>query len=155
MIEETARVVACEDGDVWVETQRKSACGQCVANKGCGTAVIGKALGQKRARVRVRNPQQTPLRVGDEVTIGIEETVLVRGSLAIYLLPLLSFFLFGLLGKALAAQLLLGDGEGMSILFSLFGLLGGFFWARRFARGEDRLQPVILANTTPVVSFYQ
>ncbi len=154
MIEESARVIACQGDEVWVETQRKSACGQCAANKGCGTAVIGKVVGQKRARVRARNPQQTPVQVGDEVTIGIEESVLVRGSLVIYLLPLLSFFLFGLLGKALAEQLLLGGGEGLSILFSLLGLLVGFFWARRFAGGEARLQPVILANTTPTVGLF-
>jgi sigma-E factor negative regulatory protein RseC len=40
MIEETARDVALEDDFAWVETQRKSTCGACVVNKGCGAATL-------------------------------------------------------------------------------------------------------------------
>lgn len=154
MIEETACVVAVDPQGVWVETQRQSACGQCAARKGCGTAVLGKALGKKRSRVQVANPGQTPVRVGDQVLIGIDESALVRGSLAVYLVPLLSLFLFGVLGQALGRQLLMESSEGLSIVFSLLGLLLGFLWARRYARGDRRYQPVILANATSAVSFY-
>ncbi len=154
MIEETAYVVAVDSQGVWVETQRQSACGQCAARKGCGTAVLGKALGKKRNRVLVANPNQAPVQVGDQVLIGIDESALVRGSMAVYLVPLLSFFLFGVLGQTLASRLMPGSGEGLSILFSLLGLLLGFLWARRYARGDQRYQPVILANATPAVSFY-
>jgi len=154
MIEETAYVVAVGPQGVWVETQRQSACGQCAARKGCGTAALSKVLGQKRSRVQVANPDQAPVRVGDEVVIGIDESALVRGSVVIYLVPLLSFFLFGVLGQTLARQLMLGSGEGLSIVFGLLGLLLGFAWARRYARGDRRYQPVILANATPVISFY-
>jgi len=154
MIEETAHVVAVDPQGVWVETQRQSACGQCAARKGCGTAVLGKVLGKKRSRVLVANPGQAPVRVGDQVLIGIDESALVRGSMAVYLVPLLSFFLFGVLGQTLAHQLMMDSGEGLSIISSLLGLLLGFLWARRYARGDQRYQPVILANATPAVSFY-
>jgi len=147
-------VVAAGPDGVWVETQRQSACGQCAARKGCGTAVLGKVMGQKRNRVRVANPDHTPVRVGDEVVIGIDESALVRGSLAIYLVPLLSFFLFGVLGETLARQLAMASGEGLSMLFGAAGLFLGFAWARHYARGDRRYQPVILSNATPVVSFY-
>ena len=50
MIAENAQVVGFEGNDIWVETQRKTACGQCAANKGCGTAVLSKVLGNKRSR---------------------------------------------------------------------------------------------------------
>jgi len=40
MIEETASVVALEDDFAWVETQRKSTCGACAVNKGCGAATL-------------------------------------------------------------------------------------------------------------------
>ena len=154
MIEEAAQVVIAGSAGVWVETQRQSACGHCSARKGCGTAVLGKVLGQKRSRVQVANPDDTPVRVGDEVIIGIEESALVRGSMAIYLVPLLSFFLFGVLGQLLARQLLLESSEGLAIVFSLTGLFLGFAWARHYARGDRRYQPVILSNVSPVVSFY-
>lgn len=154
MIEETAQVVATDSSGVWVETRRQSACGHCAARKGCGTAVLGKVLGRQRSRVQVSNPDDTVVSVGDEVLIGIEESALVRGSMAIYLVPLLSFFLLGVLGQVLARQWLLDDVEGLSILFSLVGLFAGFAWARRYARGDRRYQPVILSNTSPVVSFY-
>ncbi len=154
MIEETAHVVAAGPDGVWVETQRQSACGQCAARKGCGTAVLSKVLGKKRSRVRVANPNQARVHVGDEVVIGIDESALVRGSMAVYLVPLLSLFLFGVLGQILARQLLLDSGEVLSIVFSLLGLLLGFTWARRYARGDRRYQPVILVNTTPVISIY-
>lgn len=158
MIEETALVVVAGSAGVWVETQRQSACGHCSARKGCGTAVLGKVMGQKRSRVQVANPDETPLRVGDEVVIGIEESALVRGSMAIYLVPLLGFFLFGVLGQLLSQQLFLeqadgSGGEGLSILFSLGGLFLGFAWARRYARGDRRYQPVILSRSSPVVSL--
>ncbi len=159
MIEETAHVVVAGAAGVWVETQRQSACGHCSARKGCGTAVLGKVLGQKRSRVQVANPDDTPLRVGDEVIIGIDESALVRGSMAIYLVPLLSFFLFGLLGQVVAQQLFLDriegmESEGLSILFSLAGLFAGFVWARRYVHGDRRYQPVILSNAPPAVFFH-
>lgn len=154
MIEETAQVVATGPDGVWVETRRQSACGQCAANKGCGTAVLGKVLGQKRSWMRVANPGNTPVRVGDEVVIGIDESALVRGSLAIYLVPLLSFFIFGVLGETLTRQLAMAGGEALSMLFAVAGLFLGFLWARRYTRGDRRYQPVIVANATPSVSFY-
>ncbi len=154
MIEENAQVIALDqNNDVWVETQRRSACGQCAANKGCGTATLAKVLGNKRNRVRALNPQATAVTVGDQVVIGIDERALVRGSLAVYIAPLLALFLFGTLGQILGNQLLFENPDIASILFGLFGLLLGFLWVRRFARqiGSDRrYQPVLLRRALSV-----
>ena len=147
MIEEHARVVAFEGDDVWVETQRKSACGQCAANKGCGTAVLGKVLGNKSTRVRILNPKATKVSIGDEIVVGIEEQALVRGSLAVYIAPLLALFLFGLLGDVLASQLNVIKPDIFVIIFSLFGLGLGFIWVKWFSRaisGDSQYQPVLL-----------
>ena len=152
MIEEHAQVVAVNDGDVWVETQRRSACGQCAANKGCGTATLAKVLGNKRSRVRALNPTSVSVAVGDEVVIGIDEQALVRGSLAVYTVPLLSLFIFGLLGQTLGTQLLIGSSELMTIGFSVVGLVLGFLWVRRFTTrigNDDRYQPVLLRQALP------
>jgi len=153
MIEEQARVIALENDDVWVETQRRSACGQCAANKGCGTATLAKVLGNKRSQVRTLNPKSTPVSVGDEVIIGINEQALVRGSLAVYTMPLLSLFVFGFLGQVLSAQLLMTNHDILPIVLGLFGLVLGFFWVRRFTReiaGNVNYQPVLLRRVLSV-----
>lgn len=155
MIEEHARVVALNAEGIWVETQRRTACGQCVANKSCGTATLSKVLGNKRSRVRALNPKATLVAVGDEVVIGIDEQALVRGSFAVYTVPLFSLFIFGLLGQILGTQLLLGSSEAMSIGFSIFGLVLGFAWVHRFTghiASDERYQPVLLRHVFPVVS---
>ena len=153
MIEERAQVIALDDQDVWVETQRRSACGQCAANKGCGTATLSKVLGNKRSQVRTLNPSATKVAVGDEVIIGIQEQALVRGSFVIYALPLLSLFLFGLLGDVLSIQWHMQNQDVLPIVFGLFGLMLGFLWVRRFTRliaSDERYQPVLLRRVLPL-----
>jgi len=147
VIEEHAQVIALENNDVWVETQRRSACGQCAANKGCGTATLAKVLGNKRSKVRTLNPQETLVAIGDEVIIGINEQALVRGSLAVYTVPLLMLFVFGFLGQLLSTQLLMTNQDILPIVLGLSGLLLGFVWVRRFTRriaDDARYQPVLL-----------
>lgn len=154
MIEEHAQVVALDEADVWVETQRRSACGQCAANKGCGTAALSKVLGNKRSQVRALNPAATKVAVGDEVVIGIEEQALVRGSLALYTVPLLALFVFGLLGQILSVQLLMQNQDVLPIVFGLLGLALGFVWVRRFTHAiadDKRYQPVLLRRVTPLL----
>jgi len=139
VIEENARVVRREGDYAWVETQRKSACGQCSARKGCGTSVLDKVLGRRRSVVRVLNPVDAA--PGDEVVIGLGEGAFVRGSLAVYALPLVTLLLGAILGEWL------GGSDALSVLGGLLGLAAGFAWVARFTRriGDDRrYQPVIL-----------
>ena len=153
MIEEHAHVVALESNAVWVETQRRTACGQCAANKGCGTATLAKVLGNKRNCVRTLNSNNAQVMVGDEVIIGIDEQALVRGSLAVYTVPLLALFVFALLGQVLSVQLLMTNQDILPIGLGFLGLLLGFFWVRRFTRvisDDERYQPVLLRRVLPV-----
>jgi sigma-E factor negative regulatory protein RseC len=155
MIEERALVVSLMDDAIWVETQRRSACGQCAVSKSCGTATLGKVLGTRRSRVRALNPEGTSVRVGDEVVIGIAERALVRGSLAIYIVPLLSLFLFGMLGQALAQQMAMSSPDLFAVGFGLLGLVLGFGWVRWFScfiRDNPLYQPVLLRRILSVVS---
>ncbi len=156
MIEEHAQVIALENNDVWVETQRRSACGQCAANKGCGTATLAKVLGNKRSRVRTLNPQATSVAIGDEVIIGINEQALVRGSLVVYTVPLLMLFVFGFLGQLLSTQLLMTNQDILPIVLGLSGLLLGFVWVRRFTRqiaDDVRYQPVLLRRVIGITGI--
>ncbi|HSH29681.1 MAG TPA: SoxR reducing system RseC family protein [Thiohalobacter sp.] len=144
MIEEQGRVLEAADGVAWVETRRQSVCGQCAVNKGCGTSVLAQVLGNRRSRVRVIDP--VGVRPGQTVRIGIEESAFLRGSLALYLLPLLCLFLGGLLGEVLAAPLGILQ-EWPALLGALAGGGLGFYWLRRFScriRDDRRYQPVIL-----------
>jgi sigma-E factor negative regulatory protein RseC len=139
MIEERAQVLSVSDDQVWVETERQSSCGACAANKGCGTAVLGKVFGARQMRVQVRS--QIPLQIGDEVMIGVEENALVKGSLAVYVVPLLMMFLGALSGKWVSSS------EHISVLMGLLGLLMGFAWLRVFGsriRGNIHFQPVVV-----------
>ncbi|MDY6979147.1 MAG: SoxR reducing system RseC family protein [Pseudomonadota bacterium] len=145
MIEETAIVTRCEGEHAWVEAQRKTACGQCQVNKGCGTAVLASVVGQKASHMRVLNTVQA--REGETVVIGLHESAMLSGSLAVYLVPLLSLFLFAITGKVVAEQLMIGAVEGVSILFAGIGMLLAIVWLRAFNRrvaNDSRYQPVIL-----------
>lgn len=150
MIEETAHVIRLEDEYAWVETQRKSVCGSCSANKGCGTSVLGKVLGQRRSYVRVLNPVGAKL--GEEVVVGLGERAFVTGSLAVYAIPLLTLLIGAVLGESLAQAY--GWGDVASVIGGLSGLALGFAWLWLFARrvgGDRRYQPVILRRVVPVV----
>ncbi|MFZ5621302.1 MAG: SoxR reducing system RseC family protein [Pseudomonadota bacterium] len=144
MIEETARVVAAEGEFVWVETQRQSTCGGCAARQGCGTATLAKVLGRRRTRVRALN--RDAARVGDRVVVGIDEQALVRGSLAVYAVPLLGLLAGGVLGALLQTRLQLA-GEALTLVAGVAGLIAGLLWVKGFTRrirGDSRYQPVVL-----------
>ncbi|KAF0193244.1 MAG: sigma-E factor negative regulatory protein RseC [Gammaproteobacteria bacterium] len=145
MIEEAARVVDVRDNVVWVETQRRSTCERCSVAKGCGTAVLAKVMGRKRSVIRAVNNADAC--IGDDVILGLSESALIRGSLAVYGAPLASMFLFALLGEWVNNHLLLLSHDMASIVFGMAGLVAGLFWLRWFGdkiREDIRFQPVIL-----------
>lgn len=140
MIEEQGRVVAVEDGAVWVETLRKSTCSSCSANAGCGQGLMDK-LGVGRSRGLVRALCNLRLEVGDSVVIGVREDLLVRGSLLVYLLPLAGLFVVALLAQAL------GAGEPQIVVAGLSGLGLGWLlvrWRSRQTAADPDLQPVVV-----------
>jgi len=140
MIEEQARVVAVEPGAVWVETLRKSTCSSCSAKAGCGQGVL-EQLGSSGRRGYIRALSTLQLGVGDAVIIGVREDLLVRGSLLVYLLPLLGLF----------AAAVLADQAGLSEPWLILAALLGFLfaccavrWRSRITAGDPALQPVVL-----------
>ncbi|MGE0080624.1 MAG: SoxR reducing system RseC family protein [Thiohalomonadaceae bacterium] len=145
MIEETVQVYAAEGETAWVEViQRKTSCGQCVARSGCGTSALSKVLGQRRLRMAALNP--IGARPGDRVIIGLRDDALVRGSVAVYLVPLLAMLAAALIGDALA------PGQDLAVaLAGLMGLAAGFGWVHVFGRraaADPRYRPVILRQAS-------
>ena len=148
MMEENARVVALQTGFVWAETERKSACGACSLNKGCGSAVLARLMGSRRTRIKAMNT--LPVAVGDEVVLGLAEDALIRGSLVLYALPLLTLLLGAFIGEYASSMLRLESGETWVMLCALAGLGAGFAVVRVFARrisDDARYQPVVLRRT--------
>lgn len=145
MIEETAQVVRIAEDGIWVETRRQSTCSGCAAEKGCGTATLSKVLGKRRTLVRVLSNE--PLNVGDQVVIGIHERALVRGSMAVYAVPLLMLLAGAVVGELGAMQRLWGNAELASILLGVAGFAAGLIWLRHFSgsiKYDQNYQPVVL-----------
>lgn len=153
MVEECGRVVAVEDAGVWVATLSRTGCGRCHEAGGCGRQSIFRLFGERQHHVLARIVEgQTEstaqaLKPGDPVAIGIPEGLLLRASLAMYLLPLV-----GLLTGAVAGHML--GGETASIGLGLAGIAAGFLLARLITRPQllrEEWHPVVLRRLSPGV----
>lgn len=141
MLEENGQVVAVEPGGIWIESNRTSSCMSCSASKGCGQRALAEYASRRTEQLRVENPSELAVGVGDRVLIGIMEGSFLKASLLLYTLPLLLLFLGGYLGS------LLSESEGPAIFGALTGLGGGLMLARmcgqRLSR-SCRYQPILL-----------
>lgn len=148
MITETGRVVAIEKDCLWVETIQQSACDSCAAQKGCGQRMMAR-MGGRTTYIRVllqgKNPAQYQL--DDQVQIGIQEEVVAKGSLIVYMVPLLG----------LVSGTVLGHGWNQTEWLSAIGGLAGFalggliVWIHSYmTRNDENLQPVLLGGEAPV-----
>jgi sigma-E factor negative regulatory protein RseC len=156
MIEEQAVVISCEGDSAEVETQRKSACGDCSASGVCGTAAVTQMFGNRRSVLRVANP--IAARPGDRVVIGVEDSVITYASFISYMVPVFALILTAILSQFIAARLGVVATEPYAILGGLFGLTFGLLLVRRFSNRinqDRRYQPAILrlARNTVTVDF--
>ena len=152
MLEEAGRIVDIDGEFAMVESERTSTCGACSVRKGCGTGTIAKLLGNKRIQLRVVN--RIDAAVGERVIIGISESGLVRGSLAVYAAPLAGLFAGGLTGHFAGTYLAGVDTDLFAIAGALAGFIAGLGWLQRFSRMtavDAAYQPVVLRrdNTLP------
>ena len=128
MIEESVKILEIENNHLWVEGIQRSACHTCSAQQGCGQSLLAKWAAQPvRLRIPLDGRDASSFEVGQNVTIGIAEHVMVRGSLLIYLLPLI-LLLLGIWAGDSAF-----DNELVAIVCGLLALLGGSFLAGKFA----------------------
>ena len=152
MIEESGQVVELEGEFAWIESERSTACGGCAVRKGCGTGAIARVLGQKRVRLRVINGINAT--VGDRVVIGISESGLLRGSLAVYTAPLAALFAGALAGHFAGGYLWPAVRDPLAVAGAVAGLLAGLAWLRRFSRrtgNNTAYQPVVLRKQLTAV----
>ena len=144
MIEETARVIAIENDQLLLEAQTSAACHACSARPGCGTSILSRWVGRRFTRFKVHN--SIDANVGDEVVVGLAETAMLKGSVLVYLMPLLAMIVFAVLADSLIpAESAYRD--LMVLLFAVVGfglmlVLSSRLLAMRSNR--SRLTPVIL-----------
>jgi sigma-E factor negative regulatory protein RseC len=119
MIEERARVIAIQDGQLLLEAETSSACHACAVKQGCGTSVLSKWLGRKFTRFQA--PNTVNAGVGDEVVVGLAEEAMLKGSVIVYLLPLLA-----MIGAALLADSLISVETARRDLMVLVAAVAGF-----------------------------
>lgn len=160
MIEEFAEVVKVKQDCIVVEVQRQSACGTCAVNKGCGTAVLDKVLGRKRNFLELaygeKQRADNQIQVGDSVLLGLPERALVKGSAAVYVIPLFLMIIFSLLGEVVAEQMAVVNVDSVSVCFAIIGLLIALFWLRIFSRrvsADAQYQPRVLRKVMPRASL--
>jgi sigma-E factor negative regulatory protein RseC len=140
VIEEQGQVSALEGGAVWVQTQRQSTCSACTIKAGCGQGALAR-LDVRRQRAALRIASDLPLAVGDAVVIGVEEDLLLRAALLVYLLPLLGLFSGALVAEQLAWA------EPWLVLSAVGGFAAacaGVRWHSRRAALDPCSQPVVL-----------
>lgn len=154
MIEEQATVVEVESEQIIVQTLRKSSCHSCAANKGCGTAVLSKTMGQKHSIVTISKEQQTEptLVPGDQVIIGVNESMLINGSALAYIFPLAGMIGFALFAQWLGVSMAL-NGELHTIISAFAGLVAGIAFSRFYltkGRHHADFAPVLLRKLQQV-----
>ena len=129
MIEEQAQVIDIKGHMLILQAQTQSACGSCAASKGCGTSLLSKVVGRKFTRIQADNSINA--NIGDTVVVGIAEDAMLKGSMILYLFPVLGMFVIALLADYLVSPAL--QYRDLVIAATAFGgLLGGASVARSY-----------------------
>ena len=138
MLTEAAIVTRRDGSRVELELQRGSACGNCELSQGCGTGALGRLLGRRSRPLYIDTEQD--LEPGDEVTLALSESALVKASLMLYGLPLLGMVAAGMLCALLASP------EWLVVIAALCGFYAGFRLASRFTDSleQGQLMPYIV-----------
>jgi sigma-E factor negative regulatory protein RseC len=156
MLTEVGRVVAVETEALWVETIRRTTCGSCAAQKGCGHGLLNRVTDGKRSYIRVLPGAvaTTACSVDDEVIISIPEEIILRGSLIAYVLPLVCM----MTGAVGLAGIIPDQQDMAAALGALGGLAVGFGlvrWHGLTHRHDPGFQPVLLKVIQPTADPLQ
>ncbi len=154
MLTENARILAIDEDCLWVESIQQTTCKSCSAKSSCGAGLLNKIHTARRNQIRVlfsAKQQASDFQIGDRVVIAIPESLVLKMSLLLYLLPLV-----GLIAGAALGQYLFEQYEGLvqfigqemqSIIFAAVGFVVAICYIRRRAKQSEydkRLQPVLL-----------
>ena len=121
MIEQTLTVVSIEGTTAHLEAQQKQACEGC--NGRCGSQVFSKLFGT--AKKTFPYNFETPVYVGQKITLALDDSHMVKHAFAVYMLPLILSLAFALL-----AALVFSAPEWLQIVLAIGGGFTGFAIAK-------------------------
>lgn len=127
MIETRVRVLSSSGGVSFVEATEQNGCGACASKTSCGISGLGRFFNRKRQPIALACGAARP---GQEITVAVSETDLLKVGLWAYLLPVT-------LAVAGAAALS-SRGDAASVMAAGLGLAAGLLLARWFA-GTPRI----------------
>jgi sigma-E factor negative regulatory protein RseC len=125
MIEEQAIVIKASKDRVTLEVVRSAPCGLCGQVRGCGNSIWGKIFSHQSGHIETRNDLNAKL--GDIVILGIDETLMLKSSLMLYGVPLLTMFLGMLIFNHLAKEMV----ELYTLIGAVAGLILGVVMIKR------------------------
>lgn len=149
MIEANAWVVKREQDETWVETERRSSCGNCSV-KGCGTGTLASLFKSKTVAMRVENDVDAKL--GDEVVVAIPEALMLRGTLLVYIIPLLAMLLAALMMDMTLAESVTDKSRELWLAGSGLAGLGLGFWGLRLYLAQGRVKEQYQGTIVRVVN---
>lgn len=152
MITETGRVVSVEPEGLWVETIQKTVCGSCKAEQGCGQRLLNDWTGHTAfIWVLLEGREPKNYQRGDMVQIAIPDDVIVKGSLFVYMVPVLMLVAATSLAHSQFANDLVTTFSGLAGL-----VLGGLIvrWHSWHNRYNREFQPVLIDETEPLRFAY-
>ncbi len=144
MIEEQAQVVEIKGDVLLLQAQTQSACGSCAANKGCGTSLLSKVVGRKFTQFQADNSVNA--NVGDTVIVGIPEDALLKGSMVMYLIPIVAMLIFALLADYFLTELM-PSRDLMIAVTAIMGLVFGSLVSKWYFSRQSSVHlfaPVVL-----------
>lgn len=128
MIEMRAIVIQLQGDEASVSPIGTGGCGHCDSEGGCGSGTLTKLFCSNKSRnFKVRN--EISAKVGDEVQISIPDGALLRGTMKMYVLPLILLLAGGMTGASLAG----GEAavrDAYAVAGAIIGLLLGFLMAK-------------------------
>lgn len=133
MIEEQAIVIKASKTHVTLEVVRSKPCGLCGQVKGCGNSIWGKIFSHQSGQIEIRNNLNAKL--GDEVILGIDETLMLKSSLMLYGVPLLLMFL----GMIIAQMVSHDKSDLYSLIGAVTGLLLGVMMIKRVVNEKMKM----------------
>ncbi|MBQ4831929.1 SoxR reducing system RseC family protein [Pseudoalteromonas sp. MMG010] len=121
MIEQTLTVVALDGLTAFLEAPEKKSCEGC--NGRCGSQVFSKLFGTAKKTLPYKFPQ--PLKIGQKVTLSLDDSHVVKHAFVVYMLPLC----LSLISALFVAQVGLLS-EGWQIIAAIFGAIIGYSIAK-------------------------
>lgn len=120
-------VIAVEQDDVVIRSERESSCGSCAGKSACGTLGSWDIHKKDKNQYDIRLPNVVNAKVGNVVTVEVPDQLILTASLMFYGMPVLSFLIVGALSFVGAEQLGL-SGDLFSAIGGLLGAGASWTW---------------------------